>query len=84
MSTTVAIAPAGLLSRFLSKCTGPLSSRITDNGGSFDDNLTVFKVAGPVAGGSESDKGAESPEGPSVMGCRGCSGGAESASVATG
>ncbi len=43
---------------------------MTDKGGSFDDNLTVFKVAGPVVGGSaaESDKGAESPEGPDVMG----------------
>ena len=58
MSITVAVEPSELLSRFLSKLTGPLSSRITDSGGSFDDNLIVFRVAGPAAGGSLSDNGA--------------------------
>src|SRR5580693_3615871 len=57
LSTTVAVEPAGLLSRSLSKLTGPVSSKITDSGGSFEDSLIVFSVAGPAVGGTPSDIG---------------------------
>ncbi len=58
LSMRVAVEPSELFCRFLSKLTGPLSSRITDSGGSFDDKRIVLRVAGPAVGGSLSDSGA--------------------------
>jgi len=67
LSTTVAVEPPELLRRFLSKLTGPLSSRITDSGGSFDYNLIVLRVAGPAAGGSLNDNGADDDASPGAV-----------------
>jgi len=70
LSTTVAVEPAGLLSRSLSKLTGPVSSKITDSGGSFEDSLIVFSVAGPAVGGTPSDNGGADAAGSVFISCK--------------
>src|SRR5271163_714007 len=70
LSTTVAVEPAGLLSRSLSKFTGPVSSKITDSGGSFEDSLIVFSVAGPAVGGTPSDNGGADAAGSVFISCK--------------
>src|SRR5580658_6745849 len=54
----------------LSKLTGPVSSKTTDSGGSFEDSLIVFNVAGPAVGGTPSDNGGADAAGSVFISCK--------------